>query len=101
MGAVSLRTIVLLSVLVVSLDAEDLFDCTGYADDSHHPIFDARDCRSYWHCVYVDTVYMRAVKRRCPAGTEFDVNLRQCEIASLVRRTHASSPMLFSDDIFR
>jgi hypothetical protein len=88
MEALSLLcTIIVLPFLAVSRDVQDLFDCTGYADDSYHPIFDATDCQHYWHCVYVDTVYMRAVKRRCPAGTEFDVHLGQCEIASLVRRT--------------
>ena len=63
---------------------QDTFDCTGYEDDSFHPVYDADDCRHYWHCIYVDTVYMHAVKRVCPAGTEFDVTLKQCETSSLV-----------------
>lgn len=70
--------------LFLMIRAEDTFDCTGYEDDSFHPIYDADDCRHYWHCIYVDTVYMHAVRRVCPSGTEFDSVLRQCETSSLV-----------------
>ena len=31
---------------------------------------------------------MRAVKRVCPAGTEFDFELKECEISSLVSITN-------------
>lgn len=74
-----------LCLLTIISRAEESFDCTGYEDDSFHPIYDADDCRHYWHCIYVDTVYMHAVRRVCPSGTEFDPILRQCETSSLVR----------------
>jgi len=74
----------ILFVTITIIHSQDTFDCTGYEDDSYHPIYDADDCRHYWHCIYVNTVYMHAVKRRCPAGTEFDAKLRQCETSSLV-----------------
>jgi hypothetical protein len=75
----------ILFVAVINIHGEDTFDCTGYDDDSYHPIYDAGDCRHYWHCIYVNTVYMHAVKRSCPAGTEFDAALRQCETSSQVK----------------
>lgn len=77
-------SIVIFFLLTIFIRAEDTFDCTGYEDDSYHPVYDADDCRHYWHCIYVNTVYMHAVKRVCPAGTEFDNALRQCETASQV-----------------
>jgi hypothetical protein len=74
----------ILFITITIIHSQDTFDCTGYEDDSYHPIYDADDCRHYWHCIYVNTVYMHAVKRSCPAGTEFDAKLRQCETSSLV-----------------
>ncbi len=89
-----LKILFLLSTIIY---AEDTFDCTGYEDDSYHPVYDADDCRHYWHCIYVNTVYVHAVKRVCPAGTEFDVALRQCETASEVniRKKKISKESLF------
>ncbi|CAF0732336.1 unnamed protein product [Adineta steineri] len=78
--------------LIMIIHGEDTFDCTGYEDDSYHSIYDADDCRHYWHCIYVDTVYMHAVKRVCPAGTEFHATLRQCETSSLVDCKPPKSP---------
>ncbi len=74
----------ILFMIIIIIHGEDKFDCTGYEDDSYHPVYDADDCRHYWHCIYVNTVYMHAVKRVCPAGTEFDVALRKCETSSEV-----------------
>lgn len=71
--------------LVIIIHGQDTFDCTGYEDDSYHAVFDADDCRHYWHCLYVDTVYMHAVRRVCPSGTEFDATLKQCETSGQVR----------------
>ncbi|CAF2957024.1 unnamed protein product [Rotaria sp. Silwood2] len=88
-------TVVFLQILFVRIlitHGEDTFDCTGYEDDSYHPIYDADDCRRYWHCIYVNTVYMHAVKRVCPAGTEFDATLRKCETSSLVDCKPPKSP---------
>ncbi|CAF1048884.1 unnamed protein product [Rotaria sordida] len=82
----------ILFVAILIIHADDTFDCTGYEDDSYHPIYDADDCRRYWHCIYVNTVYMHAVKRVCPAGTEFDATLRKCETASLVDCKPLKSP---------
>jgi hypothetical protein len=82
-----------LFVLILVVHGEDTFDCTGHADDSYHPIYDTDDCRHYWHCIYVDTVYMHAVRRVCPSGTEFHAILRQCETSSLV-----SIVMIFACD---
>jgi hypothetical protein len=81
----SLSFVVFLQILfVIIIHGEDTFDCTGYEDDSFHPMYNTNDCRYFWHCIYVDTVYMRAIKRICPAGTEFDIRLNQCEVSSLV-----------------
>ena len=81
-----LSTVACLQVclLVLIVHAEDSFDCSGQDDDSYHPIYDADDCQHYWHCIYVNTVYMHAVRRVCPAGTAFEPTLRQCETSSLV-----------------
>lgn len=78
--------IFILLLLPIEIYSDDEFDCTDYEDDSFHPVYNANDCQHYWHCIYVDTSYMRAVKRKCPAGTEFDIRLRVCEISSLVSR---------------
>jgi hypothetical protein len=79
-----LSILVFMKILFIQTYSEDTFDCTGYEDDSFHPMHNTDNCRYYWHCIYVNTVYMRAVKRVCPAGTEFDVRLKECEISSLV-----------------
>ncbi|CAF1449789.1 unnamed protein product [Rotaria magnacalcarata] len=84
MTALLLSSIIFMPILFIEIIGEDAFDCTGYDDDSFHPIYDTNDCRHYWHCIYVGTSYMRAVKRICPAGTEFDFQLKECEISSLV-----------------
>ncbi|CAF1367153.1 unnamed protein product [Adineta steineri] len=70
--------------IFIQVYSEDTFDCTGYEDDSFHPMYNTDNCRYYWHCIYVDTVYMRAIKRSCPAGTEFNNELKECEIPSSV-----------------
>jgi len=79
-----LSIVIFILILLIQIYSEDTFDCTGYEDDSFHPIYNTNDCRHYWHCIYVDSVYMRAVKRACPAGTEIDIRLNECEISSLV-----------------
>lgn len=88
---ISTMTVILLSIVIflptlfLKLMSEDTFDCTGYEDDSFHPIYDGIDCRQYWHCIYVGTNYMRAVKRVCPAGASFDILSKECELSSIVR----------------
>jgi hypothetical protein len=76
--------VIFLSIFSIQIYSEETFDCTGHEDDSFHPVLNANDCRFYWHCIFVDTVYMRAVKRVCPAGTEFDIRLNQCEWSNFV-----------------
>ncbi|CAF3784061.1 unnamed protein product [Rotaria sp. Silwood1] len=85
MTASWLSIVIFIKILFIQIYSQDTFDCTGYEDDSFHPIYNTNDCRYYWHCIYVGTKYMRAVKRACPAGTEFDVRLKECEISSLVK----------------
>lgn len=63
---------------------EDTFDCTGYENNSFHPISNVNHCRYYWHCIHIDNVHTKAIKRVCPTGTEFDIRLNECEISSLV-----------------
>ncbi len=79
-----LTIVIVFAIFFLQIDGEDTFDCTGYENDSVHPMYGTKDCRYYWQCIYVDTDYMRAVKRVCPAGTEFDIRLKECEVASLV-----------------
>ncbi len=75
--------VIFLSVFFIQIYSdENTFDCTGQKDDSFHPMLN--DCRFYWHCIFVDTVYMRAVKRVCPAGTKFDIRVNECEWANSV-----------------
>ena len=75
-----MRTILtFISIVFMRISSEETFDCTGYEEDSFHPISNAKDCRSYWHCVHVDTVHMQAVKRVCPVGTGFDFQSNQCQ----------------------
>ena len=75
---------VFLHALLVTFSADETFDCTGFDDESLHPVDRSEDCRDYWQCVFVDTAYMSAVKRLCPAGTLFDSDVRACEIDTLV-----------------
>ena len=84
MTATLLFTSVFLHAFLVTFSADETFDCTGFDDESLHPVDRSDDCRDYWQCVFVDTAYMRAVKRLCPAGTLFDSDVRACEIDSLV-----------------
>jgi len=90
--------LLIIIVFIIQISSDDLFDCTGYEDDSFHPVYDADDCRHYWHCIYVNTVYMHAVKRVCPAGTEFDIHLRQCETSSEVNILKAKK-MKFNSNV--
>ncbi|CAF1207664.1 unnamed protein product [Rotaria sordida] len=84
MAASWLSIVIFITILFIQIYSEDTFDCTGYEDDSVHPVYNTNNCRHYWHCIYVGTNYMRAIKRTCPAGTEFDFQLKECEISSLV-----------------
>ncbi|CAF3243697.1 unnamed protein product [Rotaria sp. Silwood2] len=91
MAASWLSIVIFILILFIQIYSEDTFDCTGYEDDSFHPIYNTNDCRYYWHCIYVGTKYMRAVKRACPAGTAFDFRLKECELSSSVKCVLISS----------
>ena len=76
--------VIFFQILFLRISTEEIFDCTGHEDDSLHPMYNTNDCRSYWHCIYVDTVYMKAFKRICPAGTEFNRQTNQCALSSVI-----------------
>lgn len=79
------------------ISSEETFDCTGYEEDSFHPISNGNDCRSYWHCVHVDTVHMQAVKRICPLGTGFDFQSNQCQWMNAV--SVPNPPLTLIEDV--
>lgn len=58
----------------------DLF-CADKEDDGH---YEHEDCRKYWHCLYVGTIFQSRVERKCPIGTMFHPFLGQCEISTAV-----------------
>lgn len=58
------------------------FDCTGKQDEGH---YEHQDCRKYWHCLYVGTVFQSALERKCPIGTMYHPVQRQCEISISVK----------------
>lgn len=57
------------------------FSCQDKDDEGHyeHP-----DCRKYWHCLYVGTIFETALERKCPMGTMFQPVTRVCEISTMV-----------------
>lgn len=57
------------------------FSCNDKEDEGHYV---HQDCRKYWHCLYVGTVFEAALERKCPAGTMFHPIQRACEISSMV-----------------
>ena len=75
---------IFIPILFIEICSEDTFNCSNFEDNSLHPLYHKNDCRHYWHCIHVGTEYMRAVKRICPAGTEFNARIKKCEISSLV-----------------
>ena len=57
------------------------YSCVGKDDEGHyeHP-----DCKKYWQCLYVGTIFETAVERKCPIGTMFHPIERVCEISTMV-----------------
>ena len=57
------------------------YSCGGKEDEGHyeHP-----DCKKYWQCLYVGTIFETAVERKCPIGTMFHPIERVCEISTMV-----------------
>jgi hypothetical protein len=58
------------------------YSCIDKEDDG---LYEHKDCRKYWHCLYVGTIFENALERKCPIGTMFHPFERNCEISTLVR----------------
>jgi hypothetical protein len=56
--------------------------CIDKEDDG---LYEHDDCKKYWHCLYVGTIFQSAVERKCPIGTMFHPLMSQCEISTVVR----------------
>ena len=56
--------------------------CIDKEDDG---LYEHDDCKKYWHCLYVGTIFQSAVERKCPVGTMFHPLMSQCEISTVVR----------------
>lgn len=57
------------------------YSCTGKEDEGH---YEHSDCKKYWQCLYVGTIFETAVERKCPVGTMFHPIERVCEISTMV-----------------
>lgn len=57
------------------------FSCTDKEDEGH---YEHTDCKKYWHCLYVGTIFENALERKCPIGTMFHPIERVCEISTMV-----------------
>jgi hypothetical protein len=57
------------------------FTCSDKEDESYH---EHQDCKKYWHCLYVGTIFQSALERRCPIGTMFHPIYKKCEISTMV-----------------
>ena len=56
-----------------------------YCDDKEDDgLYEHDDCRKYWHCLYVGTIFQSPVERKCPIGTMFQSLMGQCEISTVV-----------------
>lgn len=57
------------------------YSCNNKQDEGHYV---HKDCRKYWHCLYVGTVFEEALERKCPVGTMFHPIQRICEMSPMV-----------------
>lgn len=57
------------------------YSCVDKEDDGH---YEHIDCKKYWHCLYVGTIFEYALERKCPVGTMFHPIQRICEISTVV-----------------
>ncbi len=73
------------------LDNKSYFDCSNRTDDGN---FEHPDCKKYWHCVYVGTLFESALERECPQGTMFHPILGFCEVSNWVRSRKIFLPNL-------
>jgi hypothetical protein len=65
----------------LQLDNKNLFDCTNKTDNGYYV---HHDCRKYWHCLYVGTLFELALERKCPIGTMFHPIQGFCEVSNWV-----------------
>jgi hypothetical protein len=57
----------------------------NYCDDKEDDgLYENENCKKYWHCLYVGTIFQSAVERKCPIGTMFHPLIGQCEISTVV-----------------
>ena len=57
------------------------YSCRDKEDEGHYVHV---ECRKYWHCLYVGTIFEYALERKCPVGTMFHPVERVCEISTMV-----------------
>lgn len=57
------------------------FSCSDKEDDKH---YEHVDCRKYWHCLYVGSIFQTALERKCPMGTMFHPIFKSCELSTIV-----------------
>jgi hypothetical protein len=57
------------------------FSCSDKEDDKH---YEHEDCKKYWHCLYVGSIFQTALERKCPLGTMFHPLLGTCELSTIV-----------------
>jgi hypothetical protein len=57
------------------------FSCSDKEDDKH---YEHVDCKKYWHCLYVGTIFETALERKCPLGTMYHPMFLKCELSTIV-----------------
>lgn len=60
---------------------DEKYSCRHKQDEGYYV---HKNCRKYWHCLYVGTVFEEALERKCPAGTMFHPIQRNCEMSPTV-----------------
>ena len=68
---------------MVSNRKKSNYSCADTEDDGH---YEHVDCKKYWHCLYVGTIFEYALERKCPVGTMFHPVQRVCEISTVVSK---------------
>ena len=68
---------------MVSNRKKSKYSCADKEDDGH---YEHVDCKKYWHCLYVGTIFEYALERKCPVGTMFHPIQRVCEISTVVSK---------------
>ena len=73
------------TVATISKKKAPKYSCADKEDDGH---YEHIDCKKYWHCLYVGTIFEYALERKCPIGTMFHPLQRVCEISTVVISEH-------------